>query len=79
VGKEISVNNAKPGDLILFTGTNPAERFVGHMGIVVANQDTLNFIHATSGKKYSVTITPLNDYYKGRFVKTIRVFPQNDQ
>ena len=79
VGKEVSVNNAKPGDLILFTGTNPAERFVGHMGIVVANRDTLNFIHATSGKKYSVTITPLNDYYKGRFVKTIRVFPQNDQ
>lgn len=77
VGEEVSAAQAKPGDLILFTGTNPQERFVGHMGIVVDNADTLHFIHSTSGKKYGVTITPLNDYYKGRYVKTIRVFPQN--
>lgn len=76
-GQEVPAAAAKPGDLILFTGTNPQERFVGHMGIVVSNADTLRFIHATSGKQYGVTITPLNGYYKGRFVKTIRVFPQN--
>jgi cell wall-associated NlpC family hydrolase len=77
VGKEISAAQAKAGDLILFTGTNPDERFVGHMGIVVSNDDTLQFIHSTSGRQYGVTITPLNDYYKGRYVKTIRIFPQN--
>lgn len=76
VGTEISALQAKPGDLILFTGTNPQERFVGHMGIVVDNTDTLRFIHSTSGKQYGVTITPLNEYYKGRYVKTIRIFPQ---
>lgn len=76
VGTEISALQAKPGDLILFTGTNPEERFVGHMGIVVNNTDSLRFIHSTSGKQYGVTITPLNDYYKGRYVKTIRIFPQ---
>lgn len=79
VGKEIPVGEAKRGDIILFTGTNPQERFVGHMGIVVSNTDTLRFIHSTSGKAMSVTVTPLNEYYKGRFVKTLRVFPQNDQ
>jgi cell wall-associated NlpC family hydrolase len=78
VGKEIPVKSAKPGDLILFTGTDSTERFVGHMGIVYSNSDTLNFIHSTSGKKYGVTITPLNKYYMGRFVKTIRLFKQND-
>lgn len=78
VGKEIPVSNAKRGDIILFTGTNPEEKFVGHMGIVVSNTDTLRFIHSTSGKAMSVTITPLNSYYMGRFVKTIRVFPQNN-
>ena len=78
VGKEVLVANARRGDLILFTGTNPAERFVGHMGIVVSNSDTLRFIHSTSGKAMSVTITPLNKYYLGRFVKVIRVFPQNN-
>lgn len=77
VGTEISAAQAKPGDLILFTGTNPKERFVGHMGIVVDNADSLRFIHSTSGKQYGVTITPLSDYYKGRYVKTIRIFPQN--
>jgi cell wall-associated NlpC family hydrolase len=77
VGKEVLVANAKRGDIILFTGTNPAERFVGHMGIIVSNSDTLRFIHSTSGKAMSVTITPLNKYYLNRYVKTIRVFPQN--
>lgn len=79
VGREIAVTEAKPGDVILFTGTNPDERFVGHMGIVVqADAEGLQFIHSTSGKAYGVTITPLNEGYKRRYVKTIRIFPQND-
>ncbi|MBO9683534.1 MAG: C40 family peptidase [Flavisolibacter sp.] len=80
VGKEISTDNAKPGDLILFTGTDSTEKFVGHMGLIVSNQNKqLEFIHSTSGKKYGVTITPLNDYYQSRYVKTIRIFPENDR
>lgn len=78
VGTPVSIEKAKPGDLILFTGTDSTERFVGHMGIIVSNSDTAKFIHSTSGKAYGVTITPLNDYYKGRYVKTIRIFKQND-
>jgi cell wall-associated NlpC family hydrolase len=78
VPHEIPVEEAKPADLILFTGTDSTIRVVGHMGIIVYNaNDELLFIHATSGKKMGVTITPLNEYYKGRFVKVIRVFPQN--
>jgi cell wall-associated NlpC family hydrolase len=77
VGKEVSAAQAKQGDLILFTGTDSTERFVGHMGIVVDNSDSLRFIHSTSGRQYGVTITPLNKYYQGRYVKTIRIFPQN--
>lgn len=79
VGKEIPATDAKRGDIILFTGTDSTERFVGHMGIVVSNTDTLKFIHSTSGKAYGVTITPLSNYYRGRFVKTIRLFKQNDE
>ena len=75
VGKEVAVPEAKRGDIILFTGTDSTERFVGHMGIVVSNQNgELQFIHSSSGKVYGVTVTPLNEYYKGRFVKVIRVF-----
>jgi len=79
VGKEVSSEAAKAGDLILFTGTDSTERFVGHMGLVVSNDNgQLEFIHSTSGKKNGVTITPLSSYYRSRYMKTIRIFPQNN-
>lgn len=78
VGRSIPTDSAKAGDLILFTGTDSTEKFVGHMGLIVSNENKqLQFIHSTSGKKYGVTITPLSDYYRSRYMKTIRIFPQN--
>ena len=77
VGIEIPTELAGPGDLILFTGTDSAIRIVGHMGIVESNEHgNLLFLHSTSGKAYSVVISPLKGYYEARFVKVIRVFPQ---
>lgn len=79
VGKTIPKEEAKRGDIILFTGTDSTERFVGHMGLITKNEaGNLEFIHSTSGKAYSVTVTQLNAYYMSRFVKTLRIFPQND-
>lgn len=75
MGQEVEPRYAEKGDLILFTGTVDSIRIVGHMGIVTENKDTLKFIHATSGKAYGVTITALNNQYKRRFVKIIRVLP----
>lgn len=78
VNQEIPLKDAKPGDLILFTGTDSTKKVVGHMGILVAaNTNGATFIHSTSGKAYGVTETPLNPYYQGRYLKTIRVFAQN--
>lgn len=77
--KEIELKDAKRGDLILFTGTDSTKRVVGHMGIITSDKGAQHeFIHSTSGKAYSVTNTPLNKYYQGRFVKTIRIFKEND-
>ncbi|MEP6583172.1 MAG: C40 family peptidase [Ginsengibacter sp.] len=74
-GIEVPFDKSRKGDLILFTGTDSTERIIGHMGIVVSNDnDGLKFIHSTSGKSYGVVITDFNQYYRGRFVKTIRVF-----
>ena len=79
VGKTIPVTEAKRGDIILFTGTDTAERVVGHMGIIVSNTNgKVSFIHSSSGKANGVTVTPLENYYKTRYVKTIRVFKQNN-
>lgn len=80
VGKEVPEASAKPGDLILFTGTDSTEQLVGHMGIIVSGlPDAIRFIHSTSGKAHGVTITPLNDYYRSRYVKTIRIFPERQR
>jgi cell wall-associated NlpC family hydrolase len=74
-GQEVAVENARPGDLILFTGTDSTIRIVGHMGIVEnIVGDRLYFIHSSSGKAMGVVITPLERYYLSRFVKVIRVF-----
>lgn len=80
VGRTVYIDSAKAGDLILFTGTDSTERHVGHMGIITGKQDNeLQFIHSTSGKQNGVTITPLNKYYLGRFVRIARIFPQNER
>ena len=79
VEREIDLAEAKPGDLILYTGTDSTIRIVGHMGVITSNDnEAIEFIHSTSGKANGVTITPLNKYYMGRFVKVIRIFKQND-
>ena len=78
VGKDVNYQVSKPGDLILFTGTDSTIRVVGHMGIVVSNENNkIRFIHSTSGKQYGVTVTELSPYYLSRFVRVARVFPDN--
>lgn len=80
VDHPIELRDAKAGDLILFTGTDSTIRVVGHMGIISSGPtEPLKFIHSTSGKNKGVVETPLNAYYQGRYVKTIRVFAQNDE
>lgn len=79
VKHDVPLRNSRPGDLILFTGTDSNIRTVGHMGIILSNPgDSVKFIHATSGRNYGVTISPLNAGYAKRFVKVIRIFPQNE-
>lgn len=80
INQEIALKQAKTGDLILFTGTDSTIKVVGHMGILVVESGLpVSFLHSTSGKAYGVTVTPLNTYYMGRYLKTIRVFSQNNR
>lgn len=80
VEREINIKDAKPGDLILFTGTDSTKRVVGHMGIIVYHSaDSLAFIHSTSGRDYGVTESAMTQGYQHRYMKTIRIFPQNDK
>ncbi|MCA6364861.1 MAG: C40 family peptidase [Bacteroidetes bacterium] len=75
-GREIPIEQARKGDVIVFTGTNPRERRAGHVGIVISEPGApLQFIHASSSDKHrGVVITqyPGSNYPK-RFIKVIRV------
>lgn len=73
VGSPIELPLAQPGDIILFTGANSKVRRVGHVGIITQGGENPMFIHASSGKTYSVTETTFNKHYKQRFIKVVRL------
>jgi cell wall-associated NlpC family hydrolase len=73
VGTEITIKNSKPGDLILFTGSDANSGVVGHLGIITENKNgDLKFIHASESR--GVIISGMNSYFIPRFVKVNRVF-----
>lgn len=79
VGERVTLDEAKPGDVILFTGTERHARGIGHVGIVLCNENgEVKFIHSTSGKEYCVTITSMDDTYRRRFVQIVRLLKTND-
>ena len=73
IGTPVSLSEAKPGDLILFTGTNSNNRSIGHVGIITHTRDSIVFIHASSGKAAAITESSLSPHYRKRFVKTVEV------
>lgn len=74
-GSKVSLEESKPGDLILFTGTDTTVWIVGHMGIITQNEHgKIQFIHSASGKSVGVIISGMSKYFEIRFVKVIRVF-----
>ncbi|MEO6524578.1 MAG: C40 family peptidase [Mucilaginibacter sp.] len=80
VGEKIKLVDAKPGDIILFTGTSKRSRRIGHIAIMMSNQESgVTFIHSTSGKEHGVTISNMDERYKHRFIQVIRLLKQNDQ
>ena len=75
IGIKKTLATCQAGDLILFTGTDPKERTIGHIGIVceTANGNPA-FIHSTSGKAYGVTITSMdNQFYQNRLMAVIDI------
>jgi cell wall-associated NlpC family hydrolase len=77
LGSIVPIEEAKKGDCILFSGTSPGDKTIGHVGIVVENSDEgLFFIHCSSSKRhFGVVVT---DYYASgypkRFLSIHRLF-----
>ena len=78
VGEKVSLEDALPGDIIIFTSPTHKHR-IGHVGIVYSNNgEDFKFIHSTSGKEHGVTITTMDDTYRRRFVQVVRLIKRND-
>lgn len=77
-GIKIEAEELKTGDLIFFKGRNIKSKRVGHVGIVVSNDEdgNITFIHAC---RRGVKIDELNksSYYKPRYVTGLRIFGEN--
>ncbi|MDR0538134.1 MAG: CapA family protein [Tannerellaceae bacterium] len=73
-GNRVDISELKTGDLIFFKGRNIQSKYVGHVGIVISNDEdgNVSFIHAC---RRGVSIDQLNKskYYKPRYVTGLRV------
>jgi len=76
LGTAKSAKNFKVGDVLVFYGYRNKKN-IGHVGIICeANGMQSKFIHASSGKAGSVTISNLDsEHYSKRFYKCIDVLP----
>ncbi len=72
-GADVDLKNAKPGDIILFTGSDNVSGIVGHMGIITTVGAIPQFISSTSGQNIGVVESKLSGYWKTHFVKVIRL------
>ena len=74
-GKEVSIEDSKIGDIILFTGSDAKSAKVGHIGFITSNENgKITFIHASSGVGKKIMKSQMSAYFVLRFVKVIRVF-----
>jgi hypothetical protein len=78
-GTQVEKEALKTGDLIFFKGRNVASSRVGHVGIVVSNDENGNvvFIHAC---RRGVKIEELNKsaYYRPRYVTGLRILEEGN-
>jgi murein DD-endopeptidase / murein LD-carboxypeptidase len=78
LGTRVTLETCRKGDIMLFTGTNPKERRVGHVGIVISNAgEPVQFIHASSSASHpGVVITDYaSSHYPERFMGVCSVLP----
>ncbi|WP_303311427.1 C40 family peptidase [Hymenobacter sp. BT730] len=75
-GREVPRSSARPGDIVVFTGTASTSTTPGHAGIVISNPgEPLRFIHSSSARKESgvkISTVEKSDYER-RFMSVRRV------
>ena len=77
VGRPVARAEAQPGDIVVFTGTDPTSTTPGHAGIVISRrgESPLRFVHASSSRREPfVKVSQVeNTDYERRFMQVRRV------
>ncbi|RYY09135.1 MAG: NlpC/P60 family protein [Cytophagaceae bacterium] len=77
-GRPVPRAQARPGDIVVFTGTAAGSTTPGHAGIVISalGETPLRFVHSSSARRESgVKISQVeNSGYEQRFMQVRRVF-----
>ncbi|WP_018478194.1 C40 family peptidase [Pontibacter roseus] len=72
-GISVEREDAQPGDLVIFTGTNEEVREPGHVGIVISEPgDTISFVHSSSNGGVKISQVE-GTGYEDRFLDIRRV------
>ncbi|MFA1770447.1 C40 family peptidase [Rufibacter glacialis] len=75
VGESVPLEQARKGDLIIFTGTKVEDRTPGHVGIVITNPPKgVQFVHSSSNGGVKVSEVE-GTLYQQRFLDVRRVLP----
>ena len=76
-GRPVARTQARPGDIVVFTGTAPGSTTAGHAGIVISalGEVPLRFVHSSSARKESgVKVSQVEGSgYETRFLGVRRV------
>lgn len=72
-GADVPLNQARKGDLLIFTGTTESNRTPGHVGVVITEPgEAVKFVHASS--EGGVKISQVSGTgYERRFLRVKRV------
>ncbi|GAB2535370.1 C40 family peptidase [Rufibacter soli] len=73
IGESVPLQQARKGDLLIFTGTNLEDRTPGHVGIVITNPPkAVQFVHSSSNGGVKVSEVE-GTLYQKRFLDVRRV------
>lgn len=72
LGQAVDLDQVRKGDLLFFTGSDAESEEVGHVALVVAAQENIHMIHASS-RGVVVDVYQAMDYYQDRFLQARRL------
>lgn len=76
LGEKVKLKEVVPGDLLFFKGRSTKSKKVGHVAIVVSNNDgEVRMIHATS-RGVIIDVYNNSDYYTRRFIEARRIIAE---